>query len=63
MVALPRWALATLLLAAIAITAIDVSKLINKKLGGKRHDPLFVRFISKLTKFSLIISAALCRFM
>ncbi|MEJ7830297.1 MAG: mechanosensitive ion channel family protein [Segetibacter sp.] len=54
-VALPRFALAVLLFAAIVITAIYVSRLINKKLGGKSHDPLFVRFISKLTKFALIV--------
>lgn len=52
---LPRLAIALLLLAAIVITAVYMSKVINKKLGGERHDPLFVRFISKLTKFVLII--------
>lgn len=55
LIALPRIVLAVVLLVVVLVVASYVSKLLNRRLSGKAHDPLFGRFISKLVKYALII--------
>lgn len=52
---LPRIALAIVILAAFIFMASRLYKLLNKKLSGEAHDPLFVRFLAQLTKFVITV--------
>lgn len=56
LIALPRIVLAVVILIVTLLVASYISKLLNRKLSGKAHDPLFGRFISKLAKYALIIT-------
>ena len=52
---LPRLVMAIILLVIVFYIASYVAGLLRKKLAGEEHDPLFVRFISKITKVAVII--------
>ncbi len=55
LLALPRIVLAIILLAIVFYVASYIARLLKKKLSGAEHDPLFVRFLSKITKVVVII--------
>lgn len=55
LLALPRIVLAIVLFIIIFYIAAYIARLIKRRLSGEEHDPLFVRFISKLTKGAVII--------
>ncbi len=55
LLALPRIVLATILLVIVFYIASYIARLLKKKLSGEEHDPLFVRFLSKITKVVVII--------
>lgn len=56
LLALPRIVLAIVLLSIIFFIAFYISRTIKRKLSGEQHDPLFVNFISKITKVTIIVS-------
>ncbi|MEP6844453.1 MAG: mechanosensitive ion channel family protein [Panacibacter sp.] len=53
--AMPRIGLAIIIFLIIFFVAVYIARLINKKLAGDNNDPLFVKFISKITKTVIII--------
>ncbi|MEO8567803.1 MAG: mechanosensitive ion channel family protein, partial [Ginsengibacter sp.] len=55
LLALPRIALSIVLLITVIYIAAYVARLLKKRLSGNEHDPLFVRFLSKITKVAVII--------
>ncbi len=55
LLSLPRIIMAIILLVIIIYIAFYIARLIKKSLSGEEHDPLFVRFISKITKGVVII--------
>lgn len=55
LVALPRIAMALLLMVIAYYLASYSSGLIKRKFSGESHDPLFVNFLSKTAKVSLIV--------
>ena len=55
LLALPRILIAIILLVIVVYIASYIARLLKKKLSGEEHDPLFVRFISKITKTVVII--------
>ena len=55
LLALPRIVMAIILLLIVFYIASYVARLLKKRLSGEEHDPLFVRFISKITKVAVII--------
>lgn len=55
LLALPRIVLAIIILVIILFIASYISRTIKRKLSGEQHDPLFVNFISKITKVTIIV--------
>ncbi len=55
LLALPRIVMAIILLVIVFYIASYIARLLKKRFSGKEHDPLFVRFISKITKVVVII--------
>ena len=55
LLSLPRIIMAIILLVIVIYIAFYIARLIKKSLSGEEHDPLFVRFISKITKVVVII--------
>lgn len=55
LLALPRIALAIVLLIIVFYIAAYIARLLKRRLSGEEHDPLFVRFLSKITRVALII--------
>ena len=55
LLSLPRLIMAIILLVIVFFIAAYIARTIKKSLAGKEHDPLFVRFISKITKAVVII--------
>ena len=55
LLALPRIVMAIILLVIVFYVASYIARLLKKKLSGEEHDPLFVSFISKITKVAVII--------
>ncbi len=55
LLALPRIVMAIILLVIVFYIASYIARLLKKRLSGEEHDPLFVRFISKITKVAVII--------
>jgi small-conductance mechanosensitive channel len=55
LLALPRIVMAIIALVIIIYIASYIARMIKKSLSGEEHDPLFVRFISKVTKTVVII--------
>ncbi|MEO9005281.1 MAG: mechanosensitive ion channel family protein [Ginsengibacter sp.] len=55
LLALPRILIAIILLVIVVYIASYIARLLKKKLSGEEHDPLFVHFISKITKTVVII--------
>ena len=55
LLSLPRLIMAIILLVIVFFVAAYIARTIKKSLSGKEHDPLFVRFISKITKAVVII--------
>ncbi len=55
LLALPRIIMAIILLVIVFYVASYIARLLKKRLSGEEHDPLFVRFISKITKVAIII--------
>ncbi|MEO6188514.1 MAG: mechanosensitive ion channel domain-containing protein [Ginsengibacter sp.] len=55
LLALPRIMIAILLLVIVFFVASYIARLLRRKLSGEEHDPLFVNFISKITKAVVII--------
>ena len=51
---LPRILLALIIVLVVFFVASRVQVLLNRRLSGKAHDPLFARFISQLGKVGLI---------
>ncbi|MDQ6904548.1 MAG: mechanosensitive ion channel [Bacteroidota bacterium] len=52
---LPRIVLAIVLLIIVFYIAAYIARLLKKRLSGEEHDPLFVKFLSKITKVAVII--------
>lgn len=55
LLSLPRLIMAIILLVIVFFVAAYIARMIKKSLSGEEHDPLFVRFISKVTKAVIII--------
>ncbi|MDQ6904462.1 MAG: mechanosensitive ion channel [Bacteroidota bacterium] len=55
LMALPRIVMAIVLLVIVFYIASYISTLLKKRLSGKEHDPLFVEFLSKITKAAVLI--------
>ncbi|MEO5500986.1 MAG: mechanosensitive ion channel [Ginsengibacter sp.] len=55
LLSLPRLIMAIILLVIVFFVAAYIARTIKKSLSGTEHDPLFVRFISKITKAVVII--------
>ncbi len=55
LLALPRIVLAIVLLVIVFYIATYIARLLKRRFSGEDHDPLFVRFLSKITKVAVII--------
>ncbi|MDQ6843442.1 MAG: mechanosensitive ion channel [Bacteroidota bacterium] len=55
LLALPRIVLAIVLLVIVFYIAAYIARLLKRRLSSGEHDPLFVRFLSKITKVAVII--------
>ncbi|MEO8109432.1 MAG: mechanosensitive ion channel family protein [Ginsengibacter sp.] len=55
LLSLPRIIMAIILIVVVFYVASYIARLLKKKLSGEEHDPLFVRFISKITRTAVII--------
>lgn len=55
LLALPRIVLAIVLLIIVFYIAAYIARLLKRRLSGEAHDPLFVKFLSKITKVAIII--------
>lgn len=55
LLAFPRIILAVIVVIIVLYISTYASKLLKRKLSGESHDPLFVRFLGKITKVSIVI--------
>ncbi len=55
LLALPRIVLAIVLLIIVFYMAAYIARLLKRRFSGEEHDPLFVKFLSKITKVAVII--------
>ena len=55
LLAFPRIILSIILVIIVLYISTYASKLLKRKLSGEAHDPLFVRFLGKITKVTIII--------
>lgn len=55
LLSLPRIMMGIILLVIVFYIAAYIARLLKKRLSGRDHDPLFVRFISKISKVAVII--------
>ena len=54
LLALPRIAMAIILLVIVFYIASYIARLLKRRLSGEDHDPLFVRFLSKKQRSPLL---------
>lgn len=56
LLALPRIIIAIAIMVVIIFIARYIARMINRKLTGNDHDPLFIQFISRVSKAAIIIA-------
>ena len=56
---LPRIAVAILVFGLVLFLASRISLLLQNRLSGKAHDPLFARFVARLVKFALLVGGVI----
>ena len=52
---LPRIVMGVLVLVLVLFLAARISAMLQSRLTGKAHDPLFARFVARLAKFAIIV--------